>query len=464
VTKPVPAAPVQQPAAPAGETLYAVGDIHGRLDLLTGVLAELRKAGAAGRGEGRKVTAVFLGDYIDRGPDARGVIEALRAFAAEGACEVVFLRGNHEQMLLDLIDGDLQGTEWLSYGGVETLRSYGVEQSAQLGAGEAARLPARLAAWIPAAHVAFLRDTRLTFEGGDYLFVHAGLRPDRLLDEQSDADKLWYRYYSDEPPIHGKTVVHGHTPRERPIVSRWRLGIDTEAYASDALTAVRLEGDRREFLKFEPAADGAGVRAGVWEESDQFAERPKRRSVRARSGAIPVVSWLSGPGPRIIGAVAVLVLLIGAAIGLAERFGGRLRPRAPPAAHSADHQTPAVPDPAAAIPDPAATDPDPPAVVPGQATAIPHRAANDPPAAGAARVQVGALPSAALAREAGERARRAAPAGSAAHVEVEKVVTPSGATLYRSYLAGFAASEAAASFCRQAAAAGIECLVRKGAG
>ncbi len=467
MTKPIPPSSIDRAEAPPGEILYAVGDIHGRADLLDGVLAELRvaaadaRAGVGGVGRGAaRVTVVFLGDYIDRGPDARGVIARLIAFQGEGVCQAVFLRGNHEQLLLDLMAGDLEAVEWLSYGGVETLRSYGAEQSAQLAPGEAAKLPDRLAAWLPAEHVAFLRATSLTFEAGDYLFVHAGLRPDRLLSEQSDADMLWWRYYADEAPVHGKTVVHGHSPRERPIVSRWRLGIDTEAYASDALTVARLEGDTRELLKFEP-----GAKVSRWEEPEEFVERPKRRSSKARGGAVPVVSWLSGPGPRVIGALAVLVLLIGAVIGLAERFGLSLKPDPPAAPRAALHRlAAAAPRPAIALYPPSAPAADPPPALRGP-LADPPKAdppPADPPAA-APKVQVGALPSADLAQRAGERARRAY-AADAKTVQVEKVTTAAGATLYRAYLVGFDGDGEASAFCRKLTAAGAGCIVRKSAG
>jgi serine/threonine protein phosphatase 1 len=317
---------------PAHIIAYAVGDVHGRLDLLEGAIAEIERGAQAASAD--RVVAVFLGDYIDRGPESRGVIERLIALQEAKPCETVFLRGNHEQFLLDMIDERARGTAWLDYGGVETLRSYGVDASV-IGARDLDRLGAAMRKAMPAEHVRFLRSTRLFDERGDYLFVHAGLRPDRLLSEQSDADMLWFRYYGDDEPVHGKTVVHGHTPNQRPGLGRWRINIDTGAYESDALTTLRLEGTDARFLKIDLAPNGGGPRVSDWGREVERAtvapsetgyERPAPQppTPRAQKPAAPpkprqtparlgqrTRSGLMAAGAVAVAAVVVAVVLVG---------------------------------------------------------------------------------------------------------------------------------------------------------
>jgi serine/threonine protein phosphatase 1 len=349
-------------ALPARTVVYAVGDIHGRLDLLQGVIEEIEGAAKTAR-EGEQITAVFLGDYIDRGPSARGVIDRLIAFRASKACEIVFLRGNHEQFLLDMIDGHAEGTAWLDYGGIETLRSYGVDLPS-VGGRDVKRLGEKLRDAVPPAHLGFLRETELHAERGDYVFVHAGLRPDRLLSEQSDADMLWFRYYSDDEPLHGKTVVHGHTPRPRPVAGRWRISVDTEAYDSGALTAVRLEGASAVFLKVQAVSEGK-TRVTEWElvdrphdhadspgpvrEAPARAPRPERqrRPERPPSPTRPQAERGRG-GLMAAGAVAVAaVMVVGILVGLAVWFKSRIGDTIPVRPGAA-----AAPAPIAAAPTP----------------------------------------------------------------------------------------------------------------
>jgi serine/threonine protein phosphatase 1 len=277
--------PFRTAHAPGNTIIFAVGDIHGRLDLLEGATAELRKTVAAADAAGEKVLAVFLGDYIDRGPAAKGVISHLIAFRDEGVCDTEFLRGNHEQFLLELIDGADDAGVWLDYGGVETLRSYAPERPIPGAMRELTKLRRLVSDILPPAHEQFLRSTKMCVELGDYLFVHAGLRPDRLLSEQSDADLLWFRYYADEQPIHGKTVVHGHTPRSAPVAGRWRLGIDTGAYASGILTALKLQDEQREFLRIELAPSGGPPRVSRWEETERPGDHHARSSGARRWGS-----------------------------------------------------------------------------------------------------------------------------------------------------------------------------------
>ncbi|MBB5519691.1 metallophosphoesterase family protein [Amphiplicatus metriothermophilus] len=233
----------QEAAAPAGARLYAVGDVHGRADLLDRLL-EMIAAEDAG---GARKRLVFLGDYVDRGPDSRGVLDRLAALK-EAEPDAVFLKGNHEEALLDFLEDPEGMSEWLDWGGAATLRSYGV---APEGDRAPAALAAALRARLPDAHRAFLRDLSLYEVAGDYLFVHAGLRPGLPLAEQKARDLLWIRDAFHNAPPHkrpDKVVVHGHHPVRRPLDAGWRIDVDTGACFSGMLTAVVLEGTSRRFL------------------------------------------------------------------------------------------------------------------------------------------------------------------------------------------------------------------------
>lgn len=263
---------------PEDAVLFAVGDVHGRIELLDALVEEIGREAERSTEAGNATVAIFLGDYIDRGPASRGVIDRLISLREERRFESVFLRGNHEQFLLDLIDDRARSTLWLDYGGIQTLASYGVHVD-DAHASDPARLASATRKAVPLAHVAFMRLLELTEGRGDYLFVHAGLRPDRLLNEQSDADCLWYRAYSDEAPVHGKVVVHGHTPHGRPVNGRWRIDVDTEAWASGVLTAVRLEGRSRRFLRAE-VDDAGNAQVSDWSEIDRAHNRPDVSAAR----------------------------------------------------------------------------------------------------------------------------------------------------------------------------------------
>jgi serine/threonine protein phosphatase 1 len=228
---------------PAGYRLYAIGDVHGRDDLLAGLLDQIA-VDRENRGPAQTVL-VFLGDLIDRGPASAEVIERLLAFRPP-ATRLVFLSGNHEEVLLRILDGDSALiADWLRFGGAECLRSYGVDatQLAKLPPAEAVEA---VRSAIPPAHVAFLRALDDTFRAGDYLFVHAGIRPGIPLAEQAPSDLRWIR----EPFLgaaadHGFVVVHGHTIREGVDERGNRIGIDTGAYRHGVLTALGLEGSER---------------------------------------------------------------------------------------------------------------------------------------------------------------------------------------------------------------------------
>jgi len=234
-----------------GERLvYAVGDIHGCAELLASLLATIR-ADAAELRPGQPTVIVFLGDYVDRGDGSREVIDQVIALAADPRFEVRALKGNHEEALLAFLDDPDFGPTWAEYGGVQTLRSYGVPAPvlrSQTSEWSKVREAFQLA--LPQTHLRFLSQLELTAVYGDYVFVHAGLRHGVALEAQSERDMLWIREeFLHAEPSFGKVVVHGHTPEADAFVGDHRIGIDTGAYATGVLTAVRLKGEERALLQ-----------------------------------------------------------------------------------------------------------------------------------------------------------------------------------------------------------------------
>jgi len=233
-------------AVPDGERVYAIGDIHGRLDLLDRLLDGIERDDA-GRDPARTLI-IFLGDLIDRGPDSRRVVERAMA-VAQGPRPVRFLMGNHEEVFLRAVEGDLRALRLLlRIGGRETILSYGVEAEdfRSLDFGPLATL---LRQKVPAEHLSFLSGFEESIEVGDYLFVHAGVRPGVSLGDQSASDMRWIRDdFLRHRDSFGKVVVHGHSITNDVDVRSNRIGIDTGAYASGRLTALGLEKDERWFL------------------------------------------------------------------------------------------------------------------------------------------------------------------------------------------------------------------------
>jgi serine/threonine protein phosphatase 1 len=228
-------------SVPAGVTIYAIGDIHGRSDLLDG-LHERIQADAAGRGSGER-RLVYLGDYIDRGEDSAGVVERLSGGGLPGF-SAVHLCGNHEDFLLRFLLEENVAPHWLLNGGDATLASYGVAAEGDWG-----RMQRQLRRALPARHLEFLENLALSHEAGGYLFVHAGIRPGLPLDRQRREDLLWIRgEFLQAAGSHGRIVVHGHSITGQVEFRANRIGIDTGAYMSGRLTCLVLEGAGRRLI------------------------------------------------------------------------------------------------------------------------------------------------------------------------------------------------------------------------
>lgn len=235
-----------QACVPDGLRIYAIGDIHGRLDLLDQLLFRI-EADERVRG-GARTQLVFLGDLIDRGPDSAGVVQRALELK-QGGQSVRFLLGNHEEVFLKALAGSIEALRFfVKIGGRSTVLSYGFSEDEYASLDFDELLPA-LIERVPAAHVEFLKCFEDRIAIGDYLFVHAGIRPRVPLEEQTGGDLRWIRSdFLDFRGSHGSIVVHGHTicdeVEERPN----RIGIDTGAFASGRLTALGLEGGQRWYL------------------------------------------------------------------------------------------------------------------------------------------------------------------------------------------------------------------------
>ena len=237
-------------ATSPGTVVYAIGDVHGCWALLDalheGIVFDARRRHAARR------KIVYLGDYISRGPDSRRVVERLIDWRPPGF-EIVALKGNHEDLLLRFLDGDLaNGAQWLDHGGVAALAHYDVflEDPAARDDATLADARHRLLATLPAAHRAFLRGLPASHRDGDYLFAHAGVLPGVPPGDQCDSNLMWIRgRFLESDADHGAIVVHGHSISATPEVRHNRVGIDTGAYRNGILTCAVLDGTERAFLQ-----------------------------------------------------------------------------------------------------------------------------------------------------------------------------------------------------------------------
>ena len=226
------------PSLPTGVRIYAVGDIHGCLDLLNDLLARINDD-MASRPAVRPLS-IFLGDYIDRGPSSRETIDRLIEHAA--ASESVFLKGNHEQIAISCLRDRGLFERWMRLGGLETLLSYGITAGAPYDDRQIVRLQAAFHDALPQSHFRFFRDLQSSFGCGDYFFAHAGVRPDIPLASQKESDLLWIRQeFLSSHNDFGKIIIHGHTPARDIEVGPNRVNVDTGAFATGRLTCLVID-------------------------------------------------------------------------------------------------------------------------------------------------------------------------------------------------------------------------------
>ena len=448
-----------------------MGDIHGRLDLLEPALVELFRIRREAWTAGKSFAAVMLGDYIDRGPDSRGVLARLAALAdSEEGRGFVFLRGNHEQEVLDLIDERSHSHRWLEFGGVETLNSYYHGTGERFVMDPDADLAGLIVAAAPAEHIRFLRRTQLFVVFGDYVFVHAGLDPDATLEEQTTDDMLWRRALTDGTPRHGLTVVHGHSIHHVPILNRWRIGIDTGAFATGALSILRLEGDQRRLIKVSHSGADRRISVAPWESFGRGFETSPAADAEANAAAAASTAGAPEPasGPYVPrraafgGArAAVFAVLLVVAVGAVSLLILRRTAAAPEPAvirletlQLLNHGP--GPGPGAG-PTPARPSADPAPVAVGPAPPLP----SGPPPDRRPVAEVGAFPSDADARAFEAELRGALPEDLKDKLFETRSAAAAAASpgLLRSYVAGFATGEAAQAFCARLAAQGRACWV-----
>jgi serine/threonine protein phosphatase 1 len=230
-------------SAPADTRIYAVGDIHGRADLLSEITAriddDIRRRPIA------HTVEVYLGDYIDRGPHSRTVIDllAVRLVANRAVC----LRGNHEAVMEGFLQDPAILQYWKPLGGMQTLASYGIELHDETET--AFDLHRRFIDAFPRAHELFMQCLRNHFSCGDFLFAHAGIRPDISIEQQDVNDLIWIRNeFLESTRDHERFIVHGHTPVPHPDIRSNRINIDTGAWRTGTLTCIAIEGSAILFL------------------------------------------------------------------------------------------------------------------------------------------------------------------------------------------------------------------------
>ena len=235
-----PPAPILKPQLPEGVRIYAISDIHGCAHLLQPMLRVI-DADVAHRRPPHAIE-IFMGDYIDRGPDTRATLDILIERSRRG--NAVFLKGNHEAFLVRIFEDPSLFEDWIGFGGAQTLMSYGLAPP-DLKRDKPATILRDLIRAMPTEHLEFLDNLRLSFTCGDFFFVHAGVRPGVPLTEQTERDLLWIReefLRSDEQ--FGKYIVHGHTPVRSAEFLANRVNIDTGAYATGNLTLMSIQGSR----------------------------------------------------------------------------------------------------------------------------------------------------------------------------------------------------------------------------
>jgi serine/threonine protein phosphatase 1 len=242
-----PVAKETAPSTQAGERLYAIGDVHGRYDLLRDLLDRLEEHSAA-LPPAASTHVILLGDLVDRGPDSASVLRFLYN-SQQRTDRLVVLLGNHEELMLRALDGEKGMLRaWMRVGGRETMKSFGVTPPTKEESSAVATQ--QLIEAIPAEWVEWMRGFPLTAKSGDYMFCHAGIRPGIALRRQARADLLWIRdeFLLDDESDHGAMIIHGHSISHEVEMRSNRIGIDTGAFSSGVLTALYLEGERREII------------------------------------------------------------------------------------------------------------------------------------------------------------------------------------------------------------------------
>jgi serine/threonine protein phosphatase 1 len=224
--------------------LYAIGDIHGRLDLLDRLIDEIDRDA---KEHGANSLTVTLGDYIDRGPDSRGVLDRLLSNPFPG--DYVALKGNHEALLQAFLENPATGAQWRHLGGLETLRSFGILVGPLMRGQNYDQAAEQLRAALSPEHRKFLASLKTSLTVGRYFLCHAGIRPGVSLERQSEEDLLWIRdEFLNSTMDFGKIVVHGHTPTAKQQVLANRINLDTGAFASGRLTCAVLENESSWFM------------------------------------------------------------------------------------------------------------------------------------------------------------------------------------------------------------------------
>lgn len=240
------------PSTDSGERIYAIGDIHGRYDLLRQLLDRIEEHSRA-LPPTRSLYVIFIGDLVDRGPQSAEVLAMLYDLQLK-TDHVIVLLGNHEEAMLQALDGDMDALRgWLAVGGKQTLKSFGIEPLRRDEDPRAYLQRARSV--IPREWLAWLRRLPLSVQSGDYYFVHAGIRPGVSLSRQTRSDMLWIREdFLDDTRNHGAVVVHGHSITPETDIRPNRICIDTGAYRTGMLSALYLEGEKQEVLFTTPSA------------------------------------------------------------------------------------------------------------------------------------------------------------------------------------------------------------------
>jgi serine/threonine protein phosphatase 1 len=244
--KPEPAAEARPAEVESGRRIYCIGDVHGRVDLLRTLHATIADDA---RGFSGARTVIYLGDLIDRGMNSNEVVDLLLDEPLD-AFEAIHLKGNHEQTLLDFLRYPEQAAGWFTWGGRETLLSYGVSLPPGMRAPDPEQVRDDLLTRLPSRHTDFYRRMPVYHQSGDYLFVHAGIRPGVPLQEQRDSDLMWIRgEFLESEADHGCVVVHGHSISPHVEMRPNRIGIDTGAFHTGVLTCLVLEGRERRILQ-----------------------------------------------------------------------------------------------------------------------------------------------------------------------------------------------------------------------